>query len=211
MRKEVFLNPNIMGRRQDWRNRSTVPISQDNLELDMLLNRLESLAEDVVAFISCLDEFEEFNGETISQSMGSFRGDLRVRRIPYSFPLVSHVMFDRSASRLVLTSTKVRALSQLMCAGYIVFLDQFRSSAVQWYVHDLMHELGGHLDEITLALPVSHMTGNILSESVNMHVLDILIVSQCGHTLASYPPFTEPLLGSCSRSPWYQVPWWLLV
>ena len=154
MRKEVLLNPNIMDRRQDWRNRSTVPISQDNLELDMLPNQLESLAGDVVAFISCLNEFEEFNDEAISQSMRSFEGDLRVRRIPHSFPLVSHLVFDRSIFRLAFTSTKVSALSQLMCVGYIVSLDQFRSSAVQRYVHDLMHEIGGHLDEITSALTI---------------------------------------------------------
>ena len=35
--------------------------------------------------------------------------------------------------------------------------------------------------------------------------------SQCSHTLVSYRPFTEPLLGSCSRSPLHRVPWWLLV
>ena len=41
-----------------------------------------------------------------------------------------------------------------MCVGDIVFPDQFRSSAVQRYVHDLMLEIGGHLDEVTAALTI---------------------------------------------------------
>lgn len=36
----------------------------------------------------------------------------------------------------------------------MVFLDQFRSPAVQRYVHDLMFETGGHLDEINAALTI---------------------------------------------------------
>ena len=65
--------------REDWHNRSTIPIPQNNLELDMLPNQLESLAGDVGAFMGCLNEFEEFNDEAISQSMRSFESDLRVR------------------------------------------------------------------------------------------------------------------------------------
>jgi hypothetical protein len=43
--------------------------------------------------------------------------------------------------------------------GDIVFPDLFRSSAVQRYVHDLMFEIGGHLDEITAALTLFIETG----------------------------------------------------
>lgn len=79
--QEVLLSLNVMERRQDWRHRSTIPYSQDNLELDMLPNQLESLAGDVGAFISCLSEFDEFNDEAISQSMRAFEADLKVRFI----------------------------------------------------------------------------------------------------------------------------------
>lgn len=75
--QEVLVSPNLI-ERQDWRNRSTIPLSQDNLELDMLPDQLGSLARDVGAFISCLNEFEEFNDEAISQSMRSFESDLKV-------------------------------------------------------------------------------------------------------------------------------------
>ena len=85
--QDVFLNPNILEQRQDWRNRSTVPLAHDNLQLSMLPNELESFAGDVGTFISCLNEFEEFNDEAISQSMRAFEGDLRVRHIFYSFPV----------------------------------------------------------------------------------------------------------------------------
>lgn len=156
--QEVLLNPNMMERRQDWRHRSTVPYPHDNLELDMLPNQLESLAGDVGAFISCLNEFEEFNDEAISQSMRTFEGDLRVRRVFFSFHMsgwrISSFVFDCSTFLLVFTNTKVRASLRLGCVGDIVFLDQFRSPAVQRYVHDLMFEIGGHLDEITAALTI---------------------------------------------------------
>lgn len=85
--QEALLNPNVMERRQDWRHRSTIPHPQDKLELDMLPNQLESLAGDVGAFINCLNEFEEFNDEAISQSMRVFEGDLKVRRVLLFFPL----------------------------------------------------------------------------------------------------------------------------
>lgn len=83
MRKpqEALLSPNMTERRQDWRNRLTIPLSQNNLELDMLPNQLESLAGDVGSFLGCLNEFEEFNDEAITQSMRAFEGDLRVRHI----------------------------------------------------------------------------------------------------------------------------------
>jgi hypothetical protein len=85
--QEVLLNPNVMERREDWRNRSTVPLTQENLELHMLPDQLGGLAGDVGAFINCLNEFEEFNDEAISQSMRVFEGDLRVRPIFDSFPV----------------------------------------------------------------------------------------------------------------------------
>lgn len=139
----------------DWRNRSTVPLSWDNLELDMLPNQLESLAGDVGAFISCLNEFEEFNDEAISHSMRAFEGDLKVGHGFFSFTLPSSVVFGRSTFLLVFTNIKVRALIGLgFCVGDMAFLDQFRSPAVQRYVHDLMLEIGGHFDAITAALTI---------------------------------------------------------
>lgn len=124
----------------------------------MLPNQLESLAGDVGAFISCLNEFEEFNDEAISQSMRTFEGDLKVRRVFFSFPLprrrISSFVFDCSTFLLVFTHTEVRALLHLGRVGDIVFLDQFRSPAVQRYVHDLMFEIGGHLDEIAAVLTI---------------------------------------------------------
>lgn len=63
-------------------------------------------------------------------------------------------MFNCSTLLPVFTNTNVRPLSHLVCVRDTVFLDQFRTSAVQRYVHDLMFEIGGHLDEITAALTI---------------------------------------------------------
>ncbi|KAH0836398.1 WD40-repeat-containing domain protein [Lanmaoa asiatica] len=212
--QDTILNPNVMERREDWRRRSTIPQSQDNLEPDMLPHQLESLAGDVWAFISCLNEFEEFNDEAISQSMRAFEGDLKY---------FSACLYE--------------------------YKHQFRSPAVQRYVHDLMLEIGSHLDEITSALTIfieigiptiwfhqqhatknllnvstlsivfgavdasllacsSHMNGNILANSVNMFWMSSLIFSIAGGV--------NGLLGltwkqSIYRSPVHRVPWWLLV
>ena len=109
-RQDVLLNPNVMERRQDWRQRSTVPLSQDNLELDMLPNQLESLAGDVGAFISCLCEFEEFNDDAISQSMRAFEADLKASSVPS--PIFSHAQLFASTLQLAFTITRVRAASR---------------------------------------------------------------------------------------------------
>lgn len=49
-----------------------------------------------------------------------------------------------------------------------MFLDQFRSSAVQRYVHDLMLEIGGHLGEITVALDIFIEIGKSTAHSTDV-------------------------------------------
>ncbi|KAF8433293.1 WD40-repeat-containing domain protein [Boletus edulis BED1] len=212
--QEVLVNPNIMERRQDWRNRSTIAFSQDSLELDMLPDQLKSLAGDVGAFIGCLNEFDEFNDEAISQSMRSFEDDLRY-------------------------------FSTCLCQ----YKNQFRSSAVQRYVHDLTLEIGGHLDEITAALTIfieigiptiwfhqQHATKNLMNVStlsIVFGVVDASLLALSSHMTATIPAklvnmfWMSSLLFSIAggvnglvgltwkqstyRSPIHRVPWWLLV
>lgn len=106
--QEVLLNPNVMERREDWRNRSTIPQSQDNLELHMLPDQLGGLAGDVGAFINCLNEFEEFNDEAISQSMRAFEGDLRVGHIFSCLGVVSRLSHSCLTSVLFCLSLRIQ-------------------------------------------------------------------------------------------------------
>ncbi|KAG9318950.1 WD40-repeat-containing domain protein [Chiua virens] len=212
--QEMLLNLNVIERPQEWRSRSTIPILRDELELEMLPKYLKDLASDLGAFIGYLSEFEEFNDEAISQSMRAFEDDL-------------NYFSDR--------------LSE--------YKHQFRSTAVQRYAHDLMFEIGSHIDEVTAALNIfieigvptiwfhqqhatknllnvstlsivfgvvdasllvcsSHMTGNVLANSVNIFWMSSLVFS-----IASG---VNGLLGltwkqSTYRSPVHRVPWWFLV
>ncbi|KIJ12052.1 hypothetical protein PAXINDRAFT_181666 [Paxillus involutus ATCC 200175] len=212
--QEAPINLNLMERRPGWRRRPSVAILQGTLDPEMLPEQLDHFAKDVAAFSHCLNEFQEFTDEAISQSMRAFENDLN-----YWATCLN---------------------------GY---KNQFRSPAVQRYTHDLTTEIGGHLDNITIALSIfieigiptiwfhqqhaiknllnvstlsiffglvdasllqysNNVTGNILADSVNIFWLSSLVFSIAGGV--------NGLLGltwkqSIYRSPLHRVPWWVLV
>ena len=53
----------------------------DDLEAEDFPHQLEGLAQDVVAFLDCLNEFPEFTDEAVNAAIISLEGDLRVSSV----------------------------------------------------------------------------------------------------------------------------------
>ncbi|KAH7885671.1 hypothetical protein F5I97DRAFT_1809446 [Phlebopus sp. FC_14] len=134
--REGLLNPNLMDRRRrsTWRSHHPPSVAklilEDNLEPETLPSQFESFSRDVVTFLNCLNEFPEFTDEAVNQSMRGFEGDLKAR----FHDVLTFAFFQYWAS----------CLSE--------YRNQFRSPAVQRYVHDLTTEIGDHIDNITVTL-----------------------------------------------------------
>ena len=54
------------------------PVIMDGLDPEDFPEKISQFAEDVTAFLECLNEFPEFADEVVDASISAFKGDLKV-------------------------------------------------------------------------------------------------------------------------------------
>ncbi|KAF9220004.1 WD40 repeat-like protein [Gyrodon lividus] len=212
--QEVPLNPNFMERRPGWRRRPSAPLLQGPLDPEMLPAQLENFARDVGAFSNCLNEFQEFTDEAISQSMRAFESDLNYwatclygYKNQFRSPAVQRYTHDLTTEIGSHIDNITVALSIFMEIGIpTIWFHQQHAIKNLLNVSTLSIFFG--LVDATLLQYSYTTTGNILSDSVNIFWLSSLVFS-----IASG---VNGLLGltwkqSIYRSPLHRVPWWVLV
>ncbi|THH12742.1 hypothetical protein EW146_g7414 [Bondarzewia mesenterica] len=214
------------------------PMVFGELDPEDFPKQIKELAQDVVTFLHCLNEFPEFTDEAVNASIISFEGDLKV-----SVSLQMNVYLDG-----FLTCVKYWASCLKAYEG------QFRYPAVQRYLHDLSTEMGEHLESITSSLSMfieidsihtgvptirfaqKHGANNLLNLStvatffsaVTATTLQFSYTAVEGALAESVNAFwftsmvfsiaaaVNSLLGltwkqAMYRSPGHRVPWWVLI
>ena len=94
------MNPAVRPRRKAKSVHAANPAILEDLDAEDFPDQLQGLADDVITFLDCLNEFPEFTDEGVNTSIISLEGDLKVR-IAHVLPAVAIADHLRSIGRLV--------------------------------------------------------------------------------------------------------------
>ena len=91
------MNPAVRPRRKAKSVHAANPAILEDLDAEDFPDQLQGLADDVITFLDCLNEFPEFTDEGVNTSITSLEGDLKVRA-GRALALPGVVSFDLGAA-----------------------------------------------------------------------------------------------------------------
>ncbi|EKM57477.1 uncharacterized protein PHACADRAFT_206381 [Phanerochaete carnosa HHB-10118-sp] len=211
---ENVMNPNIRPRRKAKSVHTTSPTILDDIDAEDFPDQLQGLAEDVITFLDCLNEFPEFTDEGVNSSIISLEGDLkywasclRAYEGQFKYPAVQRYLHD-------LTSEMGEHLDSITSSLYI-----FIEIGVPTIRFAQKHAAANLLNLSTVATFFSavtattmqfsfDMTDGPLQNSVNGFWFTSLVFS-IGAAVNSLLGLTWKQ--AMYRSPGHRVPWWVLI
>ncbi len=153
---ESTVKPDILPKRRRARTKAPPhvrrPLVLEKLDREEFPGQLGLFARDVITFLHCLNEFPEFTDEALNASILAFEGDLKVRvgrdllaAVPLTLFLVLGFLPEGIRGQVF------PSFAAIFCSA---FTGQFRYPSVQRYLHDLVSEIGEHIESITSSLSV---------------------------------------------------------
>ncbi|CAK5261896.1 unnamed protein product [Mycena citricolor] len=190
------------------------PTIDESLDLELFPQQFEALAENLATFGRCLNEFPEFNDESINASITSFEGDLRywasclkVYSGQFRYPAVQRYVHD-------LTAEMGEHLDSITST-----LVMFVEIGVPTIRFGQRHKTDNLLNLSTVATFFSAVTATTLQFSYNLvgtPVQDAVNSFWFASLVFSIAAAVNSLLGltwkqAMYRSPGHRVPWWVLI
>lgn len=212
--REGVMNPNVRPRRKAKSVHIANPAVLDDLDAEDFPDQLQGLAEDVIIFLDCLNEFPEFTDEGVNTSITSLEGDLkywasclRAYETQFKYPAVQRYLHD-------LTSEMGEHLDSITSS-----LQIFIEIGVPTIRFAQKHAAANLLNLSTVATFFSAVTATTmqfsfdqvdgpLQNSVNGFWFTSLVFS-IGAAVNSLLGLTWKQ--AMYRSPGHRVPWWVLI
>ncbi|KAF8146964.1 hypothetical protein K438DRAFT_1944325 [Mycena galopus ATCC 62051] len=216
---QTVADPKIKRRKTKTRGYSAPPhvarpAIDEHLDLEKFPEQFEALANSIVTFGRCLNEFPEFTDESINASITSFEGDLRywasclqVYHGQFRYPAVQRYVHDLTAEMGehidIITSTLV----------------MFVEVGVPTIRFGQRHKTDNLLNLSTVATFFSAVTATTLQFSFNILGTPLRDAVNCfwfASLVFSIAAAVNSLLGltwkqAMYRSPGHRVPWWVLI
>ncbi|KAF7360499.1 Catabolite degradation [Mycena venus] len=170
------------------------PAIDESLDLEKFPEQFEALANNIVTFGRCLNEFPEFNDEAINASITSFEGDLRywasclqVYQGQFRYPAVQRYVHDLTAEMGEHIDSITSTLVILNLSTVATFFSAVTATTLQFSFN---------------------LTGTPIRDAVNSFWFASLVFSIAAAV--------NSLLGltwkqAMYRSPGHRVPWWVLI
>ncbi|KAJ6495341.1 hypothetical protein C8R45DRAFT_986874 [Mycena sanguinolenta] len=219
--RENVVDPKIKGRRK-MRGPKTYrapphvsrPKIDENLDLEKFPEQFEALANNIVTFGRCLNEFPEFTDDAINASITLFEGDLRywasclrVYQGQFRYPAVQRYVHDLSSEM----SQHIDSISSTL----VMFIE----IGVPTIRFGQKHKTDNLLNLSTIATFFSAVTATTLQFSFNELGSPIKDAVNCfwfASLVFSIAAAVNSLLGltwkqAMYRSPGHRVPWWVLI
>ncbi|KAJ7691790.1 hypothetical protein B0H17DRAFT_1062666 [Mycena rosella] len=190
------------------------PAIDENLDLEKFPEQFEALANSIVTFGRCLNEFPEFTDEAINASISSFEGDLRywssclhVYHGQFRYPAVQRYVHD-------LTAEMGEHIDSITTT-----LMMFVEIGVPTIRFGQKHKTDNLLNLSTVATFFSAVTATTLQFSFNLLGTPLRDAVNCfwfASLVFSIAAAVNSLLGltwkqAMYRSPGHRVPWWVLI
>ncbi|GJE97468.1 WD40 repeat domain-containing protein [Phanerochaete sordida] len=212
--REGVMNPSVRPRRKAKSVHIARPAILDDLDAEDFPDQLQGLAEDVIIFLDCLNEFPEFTDEGVNTSITSLEGDLKywasclkAYEGQFKYPAVQRYLHD-------LTSEMGEHLDSITSS-----LQIFIEIGVPTIRFAQKHAAANLLNLSTVATFFSAVTATTmqfsfdqvdgpLQNSVNGFWFTSLVFS-IGAAVNSLLGLTWKQ--AMYRSPGHRVPWWVLI
>ncbi|KAJ7742718.1 WD40 repeat-like protein [Mycena maculata] len=190
------------------------PAIDESLDLEKFPEQFEALADNIVTFGRCLNEFPEFTDEAINASISSFEGDLRywasclhVYHGQFRYPAVQRYVHD-------LTAEMGEHIDSITAT-----LNMFVEVGVPTIRFGQKHKTDNLLNLSTVATFFSAVTATTLQFSFNLggtQLRDAVNSFWFASLVFSIAAAVNSLLGltwkqAMYRSPGHRVPWWVLI
>ncbi|KAJ7167367.1 WD40-repeat-containing domain protein [Mycena crocata] len=196
------------------------PAIDESLDLEKFPEQFEALANNIVTFGRCLNEFPEFNDEAINASISSFEGDLRywasclqVYQGQFRYPAVQRYVHDLTAEM----GEHIDSITSTLVMFVEVGVPTIRFG--QKHKTDNLVSSQSHLNLSTVATFFSAVTATTLQFSFELTATPIQDAVNCfwfASLVFSIAAAVNSLLGltwkqAMYRSPGHRVPWWVLI
>ncbi|KAF7344472.1 Catabolite degradation [Mycena sanguinolenta] len=222
--RENVVDPKIKGRRKTKGPKTyhapphvVRPKIDENLDLEKLPEQFEALANNIVTFGRCLNEFPEFTDDAINASITSFEGDLRywasclrVYHGQFRYPAVQRYVHDLAAEMGQHIDSITSTLVMFVEVGV---------PTIRFGQRHKTDNLCASLNLSTIATFFSAVTATTLQFSFNetgTPVKDAVNSFWFASLVFSIAAAVNSLLGltwkqAMYRSPGHLVPWWVLI
>ncbi|KAJ7223731.1 quinon protein alcohol dehydrogenase-like superfamily [Mycena haematopus] len=219
--RENAVAPKIKGRRRTKGPKTysapphvARPAIDENLDLEQFPEQFEALANNIVTFGRCLNEFPEFTDEAINSSITSFEGDLRywasclqVYHGQFRYPAVQRYVHDLTAEM----GQHIDSITSTLVMFVEVGVPTIRFGQ--------KHKTDNLLNLSTVATFFSAVTATTLQFSFNVTgtpIRDAVNSFWFASLVFSIAAAVNSLLGltwkqAMYRSPGHRVPWWVLI
>ncbi|KAJ7640788.1 WD40 repeat-like protein [Mycena polygramma] len=221
--RENTADPKIKGRRRTKSEKAARyrapphvarPAIDENLDLEKFPEQFEALANNIVTFGRCLNEFPEFTDEAINASITSFEGDLRywasclqVYQGQFRYPAVQRYVHD--------LTTEMGEHIDSISSTLVMFVEV----GVPTIRFGQKHKTDNLLNLSTVATFFSAVTATTLQFSFNLLGTGLKDAVNCfwfASLVFSIAAAVNSLLGltwkqAMYRSPGHRVPWWVLI
>ncbi|KAJ7359084.1 WD40 repeat-like protein [Mycena albidolilacea] len=190
------------------------PPIDENLDLENFPEQFEALANNIVKFGRCLNEFPEFSDDAINASITSFEGDLRywssclhVYQGQFRYPAVQRYVHDLTAEM----GEHIDSITSTLVMFVEVGVPTIRFGQ--------KHKTDNLLNLSTVATFFSAVTATTLQFSFNLvgtPIRDAVNSFWFASLVFSIAAAVNSLLGltwkqAMYRSPGHRVPWWVLI
>ncbi|KAJ6588705.1 hypothetical protein B0H19DRAFT_1367253 [Mycena capillaripes] len=190
------------------------PAIDENLDLEKFPEQFESLANNIVTFGRCLNEFPEFTDDAINASITSFEGDLRywasclqVYHGQFRYPAVQRYVHDLTTEM----GEHIDSITSTLVMFVEVGVPSIRLGQ--------KHKTDNLLNLSTVATFFSAVTATTLQFSFNLLATRLQHAVNCfwfASLVFSIAAAVNSLLGltwkqAMYRSPGHRVPWWVLI
>ncbi|KAJ7204755.1 quinon protein alcohol dehydrogenase-like superfamily [Mycena pura] len=195
------------------------PTIDENLDLEKFPDQFEALANNLVTFGRCLNEFPEFNDEAINASITSFEGDLkywasclRVYQSQFRYPAVQRYVHDLASEMGEHLDSITSTLVMFVEVGVPTIRFGQRHKTENLVSNNL-------LNLSTVATFFSAVTATTLQFSFNLTDTSTQVAVNSfwfASLVFSIAAAVNSLLGltwkqAMYRSPGHRVPWWVLI
>ncbi|KAJ7485562.1 hypothetical protein FB451DRAFT_1230279 [Mycena latifolia] len=192
----------------------TRPAIDEGLDLEKFPEQFEALAENIVTFGRCLNEFPEFTDEAINASISSFEGDLKywasclqVYQGQFRYPAVQRYVHDLTAEM----GEHIDSITSTLVMFVEIGVPTIRFGQ--------KHKTDNLLNLSTVATFFSAVTATTLQFSFNLLGTALRDAVNCfwfASLVFSIAAAVNSLLGltwkqAMYRSPGHRVPWWVLI
>ncbi|KAJ7126166.1 hypothetical protein C8R44DRAFT_618507 [Mycena epipterygia] len=197
------------------------PTIDDTLDLEKFPEQFRALADNIVTFGRCLNEFPEFTDEAINASITSFEGDLRywsscleIYHGQFRYPAVQRYVHDLSAEM----GDHIDSITSTLVMFVEVGVPTIRFGQ-KHKTDNLVPLFASSLNLSTVATFFSAVTATTLQfsfDSVGTPLKDAVNSFWFASLVFSIAAAVNSLLGltwkqAMYRSPGHRVPWWVLI